>query len=110
MSFKPGLSAAALLTVLPHLALAQAPPSAPYYAMDPRSPLTPSANSPVQQQVLENYRTQLQSTQRSLMQQDPGGTNANSRAVTQQLNQFGGAPPSALGPAGPPGAAVTPGR
>lgn len=110
MSRRIWLSAAATLAILPQFALAQAPPSPPYYAMDPKSPLTPSANSPVQQQVLENYRTQLQITQHSLMQQDPGGTTPNSRTVTQQLNQFGGAPPTGLGPPGPPGTTTTPAR
>lgn len=58
----------ALLPAVPLPALAQATvmPAPPYYAMEPTNPLTPSARNPVQQQILENDRTQLQQTQRDL--------------------------------------------
>jgi hypothetical protein len=83
----------------------QVPPATPYYAMDPVSPLTPRAGSPVQQQVLENYRTQLLQAQREGLQQNPSGLGRDQLQIGSQLNAFGGpatmVPPNP-GPLGPP--------
>jgi hypothetical protein len=78
------------LAVVSGAASAQVPPAAPYYAMDPRAPLTPRAASPVQQQVLENYRTQLLQTQRDSLQQNPSGLGRDQLQIGAQLNGFGG--------------------
>jgi hypothetical protein len=73
------------------LARAQSPivPAPPYYAMNPAQPLTPSANNPLQQQILEDYRSQLLQTQREQMQLNPSGAAAAQLQVGRQLNGFG---------------------
>ena len=73
-------------------------PAPPYYAMGPGS----SAASPVQQQVLENYRIQLQQTQREMLQQNPSGLGREQIEVTRQLNLYNAAPPMTFTAAPPP--------
>jgi hypothetical protein len=83
----------------------QVPPAPPFYAMDPTSPLTPRAASPVQQQMLENYRTQLLQAQRDNLQQNPSGLGRDQLQLGNQLNTFNGpaamTPPSIAAPAPP---------
>jgi hypothetical protein len=88
----------ALLSAMPLSAFAQATivPAPPYYAMQPTSRLIPSARSPVQQQILEDYRTQLQQTQRNLLRHNPSGLDAAQIEVGRQLNAIG---PGAVPPA-----------
>ena len=94
---------AAMVSALPGIVAAQSPPAPPYYAMDPHAPMTPSANSPVQQQIIENYRTQLLQSQRGLAQQNPAGTSPAQLDVNHQLNQYNSAPPlSSSSPAANP--------
>jgi hypothetical protein len=88
-------------------AQAQTVPTPPYYAMDPQSPMTPATNSPVQQQILENYRTQLQQVQRSLLRQDPSGTSRAQIEINRQLNGLNTASPP-LPPAPSAGTAQPP--
>jgi hypothetical protein len=94
---------ACLLAPLPVLAQATVVPTPPYYAMEPTTPLTPSARSPVQQQILENYRTQLLTTQRDLLLQNPSGLGAAQLDVGRQVNVLGpgaiASPPAAVAPA-----------
>ena len=71
-------------------------PAPPYYAMDPTMPLSPRAAGPVQQQILENYRTQLLQTQREGLQQNPSGVGRDQLEISRQLNAFGG--PAATAP------------
>ena len=82
----------ALLIVMaaaPVMAFAQAPlPNPPYYATNPNQPFAPSPQSPVQQQVLENYRTQLLQTQREMLQQNPSGLSRDQIEVNRQVNAF----------------------
>jgi hypothetical protein len=90
----------------------QVPPATPYYAMDPTSPLSPRAASPVQQQMLENYRSQLLQAQRDSLQQNPSGLGRDQLQLGNQLNSFNGpammTPPSLATPA-PPFPSVPPG-
>ncbi len=79
-------------------------PSPPYYAMSPGSSPSPSGPSPVQQQVLENYRIQLQQTQREMLQQNPSGLGRDQIEVTRQLNLYNAAPPNSYTAAPPPAA------
>lgn len=74
----------------------QVTPAPPYYAMDPTSLLTPRAASPVQQQMLENYRTQLLQSQRDSLQQNPSGLGRDQLQLGNQLNTFNG--PAAMTP------------
>ena len=97
-------------TLLPLACRAQTPvvPAVPYYAMDPRSPLTPRADSPVQQQVLENYRSQLRQTQHELSLQNPAGTAPAQFQVNSQLNSFAATPPPVVGVPSSPMPGLTP--
>jgi hypothetical protein len=81
------------------IARAQTPivPAVPYYAMDPHSPLTPHADSPLQQQQIANYHSQLLQTQRQLSLQNPAGTNPTQLEVGRQLNSLAAPSPAPLG-------------
>jgi hypothetical protein len=74
-------------------------PAPPYYATSPGSSAAPN---PVQQQVLENYRIQLQQTQREMLQQNPSGLGREQIEVTRQLNMYNAAPPTTYTAAPPP--------
>jgi hypothetical protein len=93
------------LAAISAAASGQVPPATPYYAMDPKSPLTPRAASPVQQQVLENYRSQLLQAQRDSLQQNPSGLGREQLQLGAQLNGFAGpatmSPPSTAAPTPP---------
>jgi hypothetical protein len=83
----------ALLIVMaiatPSMAFAQGLlPNPPFYATNPNQPFAPSPQSPVQQQVLENYRTQLLQTQREMLQQNPSGLSRDQIEVNRQVNAF----------------------
>src|SRR5579862_7329934 len=84
-------------------AAAQVAPAVPYYAMDPQMPLTPHADNPVQQQILQNYRSQLLQTQREMSLQNPGGLSHDQIEINRQLNAFGaGAAAAPTPPTAPP--------
>ena len=103
-----GRTALCLLVLLPAIAapgLARAQfnpvPSPPYFAVNP-----PSGGSPLQQQQIQNYRSQLLQTQRELRQQSPSGLTREQLEINRQLNAFdpglNPAPPSAVtAPAAP---------
>jgi hypothetical protein len=100
--------AALLPAPLPALAQAIVVPAPPYYAMEPTMPLTPSARSPVQQQILENYRTQLLQTHRDMLLQNPSELGAAQLQVGQQLNAIGQGPIAAPSAAIPPAPSFNP--
>lgn len=101
-----GLMIALISAVAVVPAFGQAPfvPAPPYYAMEPTMPLTPYAKSPVQQQILENYRSQLLQTQREQLEQNPSGLGREQLEVGRQLNAYGpgySLAPPAMGNPGP---------
>ena len=71
-------------------------PVPPSYATSPGA-----AVPPVQQQVLENYRSQLQQTQRELLQQNPSGLSPQQIEVNRQLNTYNAVPPTSYSAAPP---------
>jgi hypothetical protein len=83
----------ALLAAAPVTAHAQfvSVPPPPGYAMNP------PADSPLQQQILRNYRSDLLQTQRDLALQNPSGLSRDQLDVARQLNTVN----SALIPASP---------
>jgi hypothetical protein len=93
--------AVALLVAAPVAALAQfvVVPAPPNYAMSP-----PVSDSPLQQQILRNYRSDLLQTQRELAVQNPSGLSREQLDVTRQLNAVN----SALIPASPLPAPTSP--
>ena len=89
----------ALLAAAPVAAQAQPvrTPAAPGYATNP-----PLSDSPLQQQLLRNYHSDLLQTQRDLAVQDPSGLSREQLDVTHRLNTVNRAPTP------PPAATVTP--
>jgi hypothetical protein len=74
-------------------------PAPPSYAINP-----PASASPLQQQMLRNYRSQLQQTQRELARQNPTGISREQLEINRQLNAFN----PGLNPVTPPSASITP--
>ncbi len=84
-------------------------PPPPSYATSPGATSPGSASvPPVQQQVLENYRSQLQQTQREMLQQNPSGLGREQIEVTRQLNNYNALPPASYTAAPPPVPTRTP--
>ena len=79
-------------------------PAPPSYATTPGV----SAIPPVQQQIQENYRSQLQQTQREMLQQNPSGLGREQIEVNRQLNTFNAVPPTTYMAAPPPTASRAP--
>jgi hypothetical protein len=77
----------AILAMVPGLALAQGiVPAPPYYSMNPIDPGAPQ--TPLQQQILQNYRSQLRQSQREMIQQNPSGLSREQLEVGRQLNML----------------------
>lgn len=91
---------ASLIAAGPGMARAQFNPipPPPYFAVNP-----PSGETPLQQQQVQNYRSQLLQTQRELARQNPSGLSREQIEVARQLNAFD----SALNPAPPTPPATT---
>jgi hypothetical protein len=89
----------------PALAQSGIVPAPPYYAMTPSMPLTPYASSPLQQ----NYRSQLQASQRNMLLQNPSGLGRAQIAIGDQLNALDlpANPPPTLGGSAPAPFAAT---
>lgn len=93
------------LALMPALAMAQVLPALPYQAVAPTAPASPLTQSPVQQQVLENYRTQLLQTQREMLQANPSGLGREQVQLGHQLNTYSPGyvpPPPSFGSSTPP--------
>lgn len=67
-------------------------PAAAQPALNPNMSLSAPATAPVQQQMRENYRAQLQQEQRELMQQSPSGLSRDQIEIQHQLNLYNNAP------------------
>jgi hypothetical protein len=106
--------AALLAVAAPETARAQpvVVPAQPGYAMNP-----PPSDSPLQQQLLRNYRSDLQQAQREMTVQYPAGLTREQLDVARQLNAVNSMlnpapladtrlPPTTMAPAMPPGASV----
>jgi len=92
------IALAAAAAPLPAAAQGAIAPAPPYYAMTPGG----AAVAPVQQQILENYRSQLLQTQREMLQQNPSGLGREQIEVTRQLNMFNAVPPTSYTAPPPP--------
>jgi hypothetical protein len=74
------------------LLLLAALPAAAQSALNPNMSLSAPATNPVQQQILENYRTQLLQQQRELMRQNPSGLSRDQIDIQHQLDLYNGTP------------------
>jgi hypothetical protein len=99
------LCAVALLAAVPVVARAQSGslPPPPSYAINP-----PVSGSPLQQQILRNYRSDLLQTQRELTVQNPSGVNREQIEVTRQLNAVNPALPQTTAPSPLPAPGASP--
>ena len=78
-------------------------PPPPSYAINP-----PVSDSPLQQQILRNYRSDLLQTQRELTVQNPSGVNREQIEVTRQLNAVNPALPQTTAPSPLPAPGASP--
>jgi hypothetical protein len=91
-----GIAVAAAGVIAP--ALAQVAPTPPYYAIAPTSPVTPRAATPADQQILENYRSQLLQSQRESLQRNPSGLGRDQLQLNGQINGLGSGPIGSTAP------------
>ena len=57
-------------------------------ALNPSTSLSAPATSPLQQQMQDNYATQLMGSQRQLLQQNQSGLGRGEMAIGHELNGF----------------------
>jgi hypothetical protein len=60
----------------------------PMHAINPSLSLSAPATSPLQQQMRDDYATQLMQSQRDLLQQNPSGTTRQELTIGHELNGF----------------------
>ena len=58
------------------------------HAVNPSMSLSAPTNNPLQQQMRQDYATQLMGTQRELFQQNPSGLGRQEQAIGSQLNGY----------------------
>jgi len=68
---------------------AQQPPPQ-LHAVNPSMSLSAPTNSPLQQQMREDYATGLRGAQRELLQQNPSGLGRQEQAIGRELNGYMG--------------------
>lgn len=72
--------------------LVAALPAVAQPALNPNMSLSYPATSPVQQQMRENYRSQLQQERRELLQQNPSGLSRDQIEIQHELNNYNASP------------------
>ena len=60
------------------------------HAVNPSLSLSAPSNSPLQEQMREDYATGLRGAQRDLLQQNPSGLGRQEQAIGRQLNSYMG--------------------
>ena len=63
-------------------------PPAQLHAVNPSMSLTAPTNSPLQDQMRQDYATGLMGAQRDLLQQNPSGLGRQEEAIGRQLNGY----------------------
>jgi hypothetical protein len=58
------------------------------HAINPSMSLSAPTNNPLQEQMREDYATQLQGEQRELLQQNPSGLGRQEQAIGRELNGY----------------------
>ena len=67
-----------------------AEPPIQLHAVNPSMSLSAPTNSPLQQQMREDYATSLRGAQRELLQRNPSGLGRQEQAIGRELNGHGG--------------------
>jgi DNA-binding CsgD family transcriptional regulator len=83
------IAASLLSSPLAARQLGYRPPSASSHVLN-RNSLSAPATSPLQQQMQQNYATQLTGAQRDLLQQNPSGLGRQEIAIGHELNGYTG--------------------
>jgi hypothetical protein len=65
--------------IAPHLQL---------HGVNPSMSLSAPTNNPLQEQMREDYATQLRGTQRELLQQNPSGLGRQEQEIGRELNGY----------------------
>jgi len=60
------------------------------HAVNPSLSLSAPSSSPLQEQMREDYATELRGAQRSLLQQNPSGLGRQEQAIGRELNGYMG--------------------
>jgi hypothetical protein len=85
-------SAGLILTCLASIPVAaQEPGLAPHveaHGVNPSLSLSAPTNSPLQEQMRQDYATSLMGAQRSLLQQNPSGLGRQEQAIGRELNDY----------------------
>jgi len=79
-----------ILVATAALALATLVSSAVQAQLNPNYSLAAPANTPLQEQMDDNYAAQLRATQRQQLQQNPSGLTRSEIAVDHELNPYTG--------------------
>jgi hypothetical protein len=58
------------------------------HAVNPSLSLTAPTNSPIQEQMRQDYATDLMGAQRELLQQNPSGLGRQEQAIGRELNGY----------------------
>lgn len=93
-SFSSAALAMAILASLSITAAAQergmGGPGSQLHAVNPSLSLSAPTNSPIQQQMRQDYATGLSGAQRELLQQNPSGLGRQEQAIGRELNGYTG--------------------
>jgi hypothetical protein len=84
----PAFAVVAVLLSGGPLAAKGAAPPAQLHAINPSLSLSAPATSPLQQQIQDDYATNLMAAQRERLQQNPSGVTRQERAIGHTLNGF----------------------
>jgi hypothetical protein len=83
------------LAILACLAATPAPaqphevgPTPQLHAVNPSISLSAPANNPLQEQMRQDYATELMGSQRELLQQNPSGLGRQEQAIGRELNGY----------------------
>ena len=63
-------------------------PQPQLHAVNPSQSLSAPTNNPLQEQMREDYATQLRGAQRELLQQNPSGLGRQEQAIGRELNGY----------------------
>ena len=62
-------------------------PTPQFHAVNPSLSLSAPTNSPLQEQMREDYATSLMGAQRELLQQNPSGLGRQEQEISRELNE-----------------------
>ena len=88
--FASVVSTVAISVALAAVPVAAQQPPPQLHAVNPSMSLSAPTNSPLQQQMREDYATGLRGAQRELLQQNPSGLGRQEQAIGRELNGYMG--------------------